>query len=90
MHANKNEESKKLVDTLQKSLDVEFDFFFKNVSKRIKIVDFGSIEKPKLVFELLLKPEDCNISGNAHGGFIASLIDICSTTAIVLMPGKYI
>nr|CAG8502412.1 7952_t:CDS:2 [Entrophospora candida] len=85
---SKNEESLKILDALQKSHNVEFDYFFKSVYRRVKLINLESIEKNKLVLELLLKPEDCGVYGNVHGGFVASLIDVCSTLAIIVISGN--
>jgi len=47
---------------------------------RMSVVE---ITPTKSVFELTVTDDDCNGLGNLHGGCTASLIDVCSTGAII-------
>ncbi|CAG8700468.1 4009_t:CDS:1, partial [Funneliformis caledonium] len=57
------------------------DYFQKNIWDRTSLISF---EHDKCIFEYVVDPKDCNSSGAIHGGFIASLIDIVSTAAILV------
>lgn len=41
-----------------------------------------------MVMELEVGDNDCNVSGNAHGGFLAWLIDMASSMPLLALAGK--
>ncbi|KAI8383060.1 HotDog domain-containing protein [Blakeslea trispora] len=46
-------------------------------------------EPDKLIWEFTVEQVHCNILGRVHGGCVATLIDICSSFAIMVTSGKH-
>ena len=55
--------------------------FLSSLWPRVSVVE---TTPTKSVFELTVTDDDCNGLGNLHGGCTASIIDVCSTGAIIV------
>ncbi|KAI8977191.1 HotDog domain-containing protein [Mycotypha africana] len=60
-------------------------FWEDNVIEELHIV---GAEPDKLIWEFKVKEVHCNRLGNLHGGCAATLIDICSSFAVLTNSGK--
>ncbi|KAL8291790.1 hypothetical protein RQP46_002048 [Phenoliferia psychrophenolica] len=47
----------------------------------------GKEAKSVVVIKLVIDEGCCNMSGNAHGGYLAWLIDVCSSMAVLALSG---
>ncbi|KAI7892310.1 HotDog domain-containing protein [Mucor mucedo] len=56
-----------------------------NVSESLSIVD---AETDKLTWEFKIEHHHCNQLSNLHGGCVATLIDMCSSVALLVAGGK--
>ncbi|KAI7901431.1 HotDog domain-containing protein [Cokeromyces recurvatus] len=61
--------------------DKQHLFWEDNVGNELSIV---AAEPNKLTWEFAVKENHCNQLGNLHGGCVATLIDICSSYAILV------
>ncbi|KAI8880938.1 Thioesterase/thiol ester dehydrase-isomerase [Backusella circina FSU 941] len=55
------------------------------LSKQMSIV---AAEPDKLTWKFTVKDQHCNHMNNLHGGCVATLIDICSSFAVLVATGK--
>ncbi|CAG8491810.1 9917_t:CDS:2 [Paraglomus occultum] len=60
--------------------------FLSSLWPRVSVIE---VSPTKSVFELTVTGDDCNGLGSLHGGCTASIIDVCSTGAIIAAATKY-
>ncbi|OZJ06771.1 hypothetical protein BZG36_00385 [Bifiguratus adelaidae] len=75
-----------LTQALDRWVEQEANSWDRSIWPRLSI---ASASQGRVVFELIVEDADCNILGNAHGGFMATLVDICSTLAMYSANSKY-